>query len=237
MSFDLLEQFNPSPEPLHRLVVQHTDSEMLREIARADYGMDADAHLKALRRIAKGEILAPMEWEPLEVLQLIRYSVPEDRTWSPGGHGERGHWMRLFCCTALIRADVEPDNDGYDLGSDCSVIQLIDSALKLGPQTSDAALRLLLWRLTRAEGDLYREPIYALGSLMLIIVKNQESPAAWHFLISLVENEDYPLNSVIESFFYKRQWKSYVRAHLLGSKDDLVDLLARELLRHEIVES
>ncbi|WP_428305612.1 hypothetical protein [Lacipirellula sp.] len=129
MSLDLIERLNPDDSPLFSLACQHVDNSMLREISEADYGMDAKVHFMALRRIKAGEILAPMEWEPREVLELIRWSEPEDPTHKPGAVGARGHWMRLFACTALIRAGAEPVNEGYFHGEDSTIIQLVDSAM------------------------------------------------------------------------------------------------------------
>src|SRR5262245_2436176 len=106
---------------------------MLREIASADYGMDADAHLDALLRIRdRGEAPAPMNWEPKEVLELIRWSEPEDPNWRPGGTGIRGHVMRAFVCAALLRAAPEPANHGYFDGENQTIAQLLASALVLG---------------------------------------------------------------------------------------------------------
>jgi hypothetical protein len=69
---------------------------MLEEISRADYGMDAQAHLAALLPIRdEVRVSAPMPWEPREVLELVRWSQPGDPAWEPGSLGERGHIMRL----------------------------------------------------------------------------------------------------------------------------------------------
>ena len=58
-----------------------------------------------------------------EVLELIRWSEPDDPDWSPGGQGPRGHWMRLFACTVRVRlAPKYPAS----FGSECDTLaQLI----------------------------------------------------------------------------------------------------------------
>jgi hypothetical protein len=54
----------------------------LGEIVPADYGQDVEEHLVALRRIcATREVPSPMPWRPGEVLELIRWSEPEDPEW------------------------------------------------------------------------------------------------------------------------------------------------------------
>lgn len=165
-----LAQFAPDPDALLAWLRPRIDDDMLAEIAAADYGMDADAHLAALRRIRdSGAVLVSLGWEPKEVLELIRWSEPEDPTWRPGSTGERGHLMRAFCCAALIRAAAEPANADTISGENQTVIQLIASALTLEPAAQRAALQLLAWRLLHALGDPEERPFFALGVLLLVV--------------------------------------------------------------------
>ncbi len=102
----------PDADTLLRLISRHIDDGMLREIAAADYGRDVDLHLPYLTRLRDhGEIPVPLAWEPREVLELIRWSEPDDPEWGPGGHGERGEWMRAFACAGLLRAEFDPANN------------------------------------------------------------------------------------------------------------------------------
>jgi hypothetical protein len=145
---------------------------MLREIASADYGIDADAHLDALRRIRDwGEVLAPMNWEPKDVLELIRWSEPDDPGWRPGGTGIRGHIMRAFACAALLRAAAEPVNDGYFDGENQTIAQLLASALMLGHEVQEAASRFLVWRVAQLKAYEDR-PFFAFALLLLAVVLN-----------------------------------------------------------------
>ena len=113
MIIDLLKRFDPEPDVLLRAISAHVDDEVLTEISLADYGEDAEVHLAALRTIRDtGTFSLPMHWYPAEVLELIRWSEPEDPNWKPGRTGEFGHWMRAFCCAALLRATREPWNCG-----------------------------------------------------------------------------------------------------------------------------
>src|ERR1700761_2888417 len=100
---DVFARFSPDPNALLRLVSKHVNESMLNEIAAADYGDKVAEHLAPLRQIRDGRSLrAPMRWEPREVLELIRWSEPDIPDWKPGSSGERGHWMRAFCCSALL---------------------------------------------------------------------------------------------------------------------------------------
>src|SRR5438105_12750580 len=110
----LIKTFPPYPDALLAKAGELVTDDMLEEISGADYGMDADAHFAALLTIRdQVRVTAPMPWEPKEVLELVRWSQPEDPRWKPGGTGERGHIMRAFCCAALLRAAAEPANNGY----------------------------------------------------------------------------------------------------------------------------
>src|SRR5262249_8338100 len=100
-----------------------------------------------------------------EVLELIRWSEPEDPAWSPGGHGLRGHWMRLFACTALVRfAPARPD----EFDGECSTVaQLTSSAIKLGRPVASATASLLAWRFLAYPGRDDDAPFLAFAILLL----------------------------------------------------------------------
>lgn len=154
MQHEALTTFDPQPEALLREISAHIDDEMLAEIAAADYGMDRDAHLAALRRIRDdGAIAAPMPWEPKEVLELIRWSQPDDPAWQPSGRGERGHWMRAFACAALLRAAGEPVNYDYMFGHNQTLIQLIWSLDVVNAGLERDAARFLIWLIGRVAAE------------------------------------------------------------------------------------
>ncbi len=93
----------PHPGLLLAKLARQVDEAMLRDIAEADYAQQANEHYAVLRRM-RDEGFVPMpEWVPQEVLELIRWSQPDQPGWMPGGQGERGHWMRAFCCASLLR--------------------------------------------------------------------------------------------------------------------------------------
>lgn len=117
------------------------DEGMLREIAEADYERDVEKHLVALKSIWEGVELGEMHhWYPMEVLELIRWSEPEDSDWAPGSEGLRGHQMRAFSCAVLLATpNFEPEKE--------TLIQMLDSMFVIGDGAIDAMGRFLSWRL------------------------------------------------------------------------------------------
>src|SRR5262245_19620910 len=90
---DLIASLQPSPEALSGLFRTHVGDAMLQEIAETDYGDRKEEHFAALRRIRdKGVDPCDIEWVPSAVLELIRWSNPEDPDWKPGSTGKNGHW-------------------------------------------------------------------------------------------------------------------------------------------------
>ncbi len=165
---DELRQLNPVPTTLLRSIAAQIDDDMLREIAEADYGQDADVHLAALRHIRDFlEIPTPLAWEPKEVLELVRWSEPDDPQWGSGGHGMRGHLMRAFCCTALLLAATAPENAGTILSENETIIQLTLSAMALGADACNRAVELLAWRLLRDPYDEVERPFFAFALILL----------------------------------------------------------------------
>ena len=151
VSFDI---FRPQPDNLLRCVSRKIDDAMLREIAAADYGYDVEKHLQHLQQIRNdGSFATPMQWEPREVLELIRWSEPDDPEWKPGGRGKRGHWMRAFACAALLRAAGDAENERLRDGWNQTLIQLIDSLGAVGSDLSEPASALLAWLLLKFEVD------------------------------------------------------------------------------------
>jgi hypothetical protein len=148
---DALLTFEPRPDALLRRISSHIDDAMLVEIARADYGLDADAHLAALRTIRdEGVVPAPLGWEPKEVLELVRWSQPGE---SPGDQPpeavRREHWMRAFCCAVLLRASGEDANRFLCEGQSQTVIQLVWSLEALDAELERDAIGLLVWLIGR----------------------------------------------------------------------------------------
>jgi hypothetical protein len=105
MNQAFLDSLEPDGGQLLSEISEHITDDMLEEIALADYGQGQEEHLAALRLLRdSGAFVEPMHWYPCEVLELIRYSQPDDSSWKPGSPGVRGHWMRAFVSAALLRA-------------------------------------------------------------------------------------------------------------------------------------
>jgi hypothetical protein len=189
----LVEAFPSNADAALAKAAELVTDDMLDEISRADYGMDADAHLAALLPIRNEvRVPAPMPWEPKEVLALVRWSQPEDPAWKPGSTGERGHIMRAFCCAALLRAAAEPENDGYFDGENQTLIQLIESALFLNRELPEAAGSFLTWRIPQLRSDDDERPFFAFGLVALALLLRQPSLAASDIdaLVTFVEQAE-----------------------------------------------
>ncbi|WP_345682466.1 hypothetical protein [Novipirellula caenicola] len=224
MSSQLLDQHEPSSTELLRIASSHVDDAMRREIAAADYGQDFDEHLEQLTAIRSGKILAPMRWEPKEVLELIRWSEPEDPTWSPGSTGDRGHWMRLFACGTLLRAAAEPANEGYFTGEDSTTVQLIDSAIKLGEKTSIAVLKFLCWCMqTRSLGD-WDRPYFAVGIMVLLVRLNRCDPDTFKFLVTATNADELAHTDRFNDCLKAKTLHELIRNDLVESKNSNPDI-------------
>ncbi len=166
--FDLLDRAQPSPTTLLDLLGSQIDDSMLHEIAAADHGCDAALHFEQLRLIRdEGKTINPHEWHPTEVLELIRWSQPEDANWKPGATGKRGHVVRAFACAVLLRSSVESANRSHDYAQRQTLKQLLHSVVVLGDQAERAAVSFLAWLVERAWES--ARALYALVFLMMAL--------------------------------------------------------------------
>ena len=180
--------FQPEPNELLERISHRVDDSMLEEIAAADYGREVKDNLSHLRRIRDQRSFAiPMRWDPREVLELIRWSQPEDPNWKPGAYGERGHWMRAFACASLLRAAGESENSDLRSGWNQTLIQLVDSLRFLGPHFDEPAAKFLAWLIQRYEAheDGDELAFFAIGLLWFGL--NLRSSAPDEIIISLCE--------------------------------------------------
>jgi len=150
LTLDFLQQFEPDSGGLLHAISPHVSDEMLIEIAAADYGEGIDEHLVALKGIRDlGLFREPFTWYPAEVLELIRWSEPDDPNWRPGGKGEFGHWMRAFSCVALLRSTGEPVYYS-DSAAEATTIQMLRSFALLPIVLDSTDVRFLAWLLTES---------------------------------------------------------------------------------------
>lgn len=162
----LLAPLHPDENALTPLFQANFDEGMLREIAEADYGWKADECYTMLQPMLAAGAVAADDFNLREVLELIRWSEPDDHEWSPGGYEERGHWMRLFACTALVRfAPAHLDQ----VEGECSTLaQLVSSAIELGQPVESAAASMLAWRFLACPGRMDdAAPFLAFAILLL----------------------------------------------------------------------
>jgi hypothetical protein len=241
-----LDQFEPSDQPLLDLTFEHVDDSMLFDMAKANYGDDIDLHLAALHQIKAKNIPVPLPWHPAEVLCLARWTELDNLITQDGvvlqakRLTERDHWMRLFACTVLIWASLEPENDEDDKGywyyiegESSTIIQLFESAINLGHETTIAALKFLSWRMksqmqrAAIHEDFGECPCYAIAILLIYVVlfdgaspaSNQCDPEMVDFLIDVAHcnNEYISVHREINDCQRQQKWRDTIRQILLDS--------------------
>ena len=173
--------FPPCGQSLLTAAAGMVPDEMLVEISRADYGMDAGDHLSALRSIRDMlYVPAPLQSVPGEVLELTRWSKPWDPA-APGGDvARRGHAMRAFCCAALLSAAADPGNLGYMFVGDQNetLAPMIESALFLGDPFPSATAQFLTSRVPMLRlGDALL-PFFAFGLLATCLLAKPAAASA-----------------------------------------------------------
>ena len=160
-------------------------SELLAQIAQADYGSDADKHLTALRDICEsGLVPRHLGWQPHEVLALTR--------WSCGAHVN--HVARALSCTLLCLAPHDVDK----LVTDGPI--LVESCLALGPEARQHVEQFLVWRCeTVPFSQLTSDEEQPVALLLLLIARAGSTPddARLDSLARmLLEHSERPPNSV-----------------------------------------
>ena len=150
---ELLNRFGPEPDVLLREISGHIDDAILDWISRADYGSRADEHMVALRQVRDtGRFPDNLTWCPMEVLELTRWSEPEETQEAARTTFE--HWARAFSCAAILRAEHEPYNYLYNNGCTCStVIQLIWSLRLLPMDFRSQAASHLAWLILHSDPE------------------------------------------------------------------------------------
>ena len=166
----LLVAFPPSADLLLDRARRKTDDAMLDEIARADYGLEADEMMVALRPIRdRGVLPDPFPGMLSEVLTLTQFSnpdVPNAPPFEPGPTGRRGHQTRLFACAVLLRTETDLPQGWEPLTTDTALAQCLVSANVLGKEMSEAVACYLTWRISRTESH-QESLLLGLGLLIL----------------------------------------------------------------------
>lgn len=178
----LVNQFNPSDSTLWVWLRAHIDDAMLEKIAAADYGINFENYLWALKRTrdepwqsnevvvrpSKGKALRPVWYQALEVLSLMRWSEPENSQQEE--EQTVGHLMRAFCCVVLLRVAASPSNRDMAniINESETIIQLIASVLTTEQEAIELTLQLLCWRMLSLPVDNEECPFFAMGILLLL---------------------------------------------------------------------
>ncbi len=199
----LLVAFPPSAGLLLDRARRATDDAMLWEIARADYGCEADDMMIELRPIRDdGVVPAPLPWMLGEVLTLTHYSnpdVPNAPPFEPGPTGRRGHQTRLFACAVLLHAEAKLPQEEGNIAADSALAQCLVSANVLGEEMSEAAARYLTWRIScRERGP--KSLLFALGLLILatrlrsgrLAEPSLGAIARWILAMESLEQREFP---------------------------------------------
>lgn len=167
MIADLLNRFDPDGDVLLRAISAHVTDEMLECISQADYGMDADKHLAALRLLRDNFTLPECPvWVPMEVLELMRWDDPAADI-RPGKTAEFGHWMMAFSSAAILRAEHEPWNYKGDGSTASTTIQMILSLEALPVDLNREAARNFAWLLLKSDPEGTNESIREYGTALL----------------------------------------------------------------------
>ena len=145
MTESWLKSFKPNADDLLDRLLPMIDDDMLREVAEADYGSDIDLHLAPLKHFRNERRVPSLEWHPREVLELIRWSQPDEVGWKPGSTGRRGHLLRAFACAALLKSYERPGNIGTWNSFNETAIQLADSLQALDEKLVLDGITFFAW--------------------------------------------------------------------------------------------
>lgn len=140
-------------DALLRALSAQIDDTMLEEIASADYGQDIERHfepLKALRDTGR----FPDTWgamHPMECVELIRWSQPEEPEGRPRGWNVRDHWKRAFSSLCVMRYFAENGQAEPGGGVAASIAPLVESLSILDPGLDKPFAEFLIWLLHRLD--------------------------------------------------------------------------------------
>jgi hypothetical protein len=175
----LLAGLRPGELALRDWVAPLLDASMIDELAAADYGSDVTEHRQGIRRLLTVDRLPErLAWHPSEVLELMRWSMPDDPTWKSGSTGRRGHLLRLFSCLVLVHTQTgqEPTD---------SLAPLVDSALALESAAVPATVSFLAWCRLHEPGDWRSDPTAPPFLTFALLLLHAASPSPdWDAVVS-----------------------------------------------------
>jgi hypothetical protein len=138
---------------------------LVLELAALDYGEDVDEHRQGIEwLLVAARLPEELPYHPGEVLSLSSWREVDDPERRPGSAGWREHVKRLFSCLIVLRVSDTVQPVG-------SLASLMESALELGPEATQAAIRYLAWCRLHEPGpwrnDVTALPLLTLGLLLL----------------------------------------------------------------------
>jgi hypothetical protein len=234
----LLAPLHPDESALTALLRANIDEAMLREIAEADHGWKAHECYALLQPILKAGVVAADDFNLREVLDLIRWSEPGDPEWY--GDTRRGHWMRLFACTAMVRF-APTRRDLFD--GECNTLaQLTSSAMVLGQPVARATASVLAWRFLAYPGDDPDAAFLAFAILLLAAhLERGEDRGQWlKDLATWVEDEESRARNALAPWFSSLpRWDKWLTGLTLFDQREAVwrSLAHRILARPECPHS
>jgi len=208
---DLLLRLVPSESALLDWLRPRIDDTHLHEIASCDgSGPIEENNFQALKRIYIGHpISIPMDWVPLEALEMGRWSDPDRPVLdsaAPEGDATRGHLMRAFCCAVLLTAD---NSERYICDPESETLfRLLGSVLFLGREASERALRFLCWRTLTLPQEVPETPFCAFVLLLLhaAIFETNEDGTDLRLLAEWVMAEEARVRDSLDTACISDEW-------------------------------
>jgi len=209
---------------------------MLEEISTNDYGQTTAEHLAGIQaQLTANPPMGLLPWCPGEVLQLERWTEPDQPYREQPPSRERGHLKRLLACVILLRNGAYvsgeyglSEEDFFLQTSAASLVQLTRSALALG--TPERALGFMLW-LFDAQPHPALRPFIAFSALALASAIGF-GEASWEEIDQIcnwVDSEEEQSRNILSDDIESGRWLVGVNSYeCLKGRDQWV-LLARQV--------
>lgn len=208
----LVERYPPDRFELFDALGSQVSDELLKRIAQADYGQEVQKHFAGLKRVrAKVGLGKRLDWHPREVLELVRWSSPNE--WPTDDR----HLATAFCACALIVVPWDGSDEGF-LEAD-STGALLATVPQLDRDLVVPLLKLLIEMLVHAEPW---EEDYLYVALGLVFLLYRMGDPDWVQLgewFAKIEREILPWHSSLypnaQSILEIRSTVSHERFHRL----------------------
>lgn len=199
----LIEAFPPDAFALFLGIRPYVDGLIIDDIANADCGYGVEENLKALqRRLDLQDLMIPIQWEPHEVLSLVRWERPAQND------DLRFYFRRAFCCTCLLLAATHPESWNLISSEVDTLIQLLDCVLALGETFTNAFGQFITWRMNQIPADGENERVFFALILFFIAVTTRRITEGELRTITdwLIRTEDHERTAMGEFIPYPSQW-------------------------------